>query len=119
MHFEMHNINEAGHATDKTVSDGGTGEQELDRDTFALSRSGKKQVLSIITIFLCARKKLISLQRTFCFASMTDFSCGLMCTLEGMLVKDQSELHEGQCSCNVRSAFLLSYQECVGFVSFQ
>lgn len=70
MHFEMQNLEEAEVTGDELVPNGGPRGQVFGRDTIALARSGKKQVLT----------------RRFGLVSMTGFSCGLMCTWEGMLV---------------------------------
>ena len=77
---------------DVMVSEG----REFNRDTVALARSGKKQVLTVsdITISLSTaigaasegNTKCFFAQRRFGLVSMTGFSCGLMCTWEGMLV---------------------------------
>ena len=57
-----------------------------DMDAIALAQSGKKQVLEVSMSNLSLRYTAHGLKRRFGLVSMTGFSCGLMCTWEGMLV---------------------------------
>lgn len=89
MPVEMQSLEGTQQKDDDRVAHHGMEGDESNRDTMALARSGKKQVLTVNTLSLERLqhpKYTKSTQRRFGLVSMTGFSCGLMCTWEGMLV---------------------------------
>ena len=94
MEFEMQSRKQPDLIGDGRVSQSGVIGQEVNRDTIALARSGKKQVLTVGPLSnepSQHSRGTKCVQRRFGLVSMTGFSCGLMCTWEGILVYNLPE----------------------------